>query len=101
MTTPSPSLESFVDQLLAEKGMSGLDADVLAEAREDLMSRVEDRINAGILAHMPEEQFPAFDEVLAGGKSEEIQAFCKKHVSDLDTIVAGELLSFRQTYIGG
>lgn len=101
MTNPSPSLELFVNQLVAEKGLEGLDDEVLAQVKEDLMSRVEDRVNAAILARMPEDQLPAFEKVLDGGDQKAIQAFCHKHVDDMDNVVAAELLSFRETYVGG
>ncbi len=101
MTTPSPSLELFVNQLVAEKGITGLEDEVLAQVKADLMSRIEDRINAGIVAHLPEDQLPAFDKLLEGGSDEEIQAFCQKHIPDMDNLVASEMLAFRQTYVGG
>jgi hypothetical protein len=101
MNTTSPSLEAFVDRLLDEKGLEGLDAEVLAQVRTDLMSRLEDRVNAAILAHMPEDQLPAFLKVLDSGDSAEIQKFCVKHVPSLDEVVATELLGFRETYVGG
>ncbi len=101
MNTTTPSLESFVDRLLEEKGLEGLDADVLTQVRSDLMGRLEDRVNAAILAHMPEEHLDAFSKILDSEDTAEIQKFCAKHVPELDTVVATELLGFRETYVGG
>lgn len=101
MNATSPSLEAFVDRLLEEKGLEGLDTDVLAQVRTDLMSRLEDRVNAAILAHMPEDELPAFSKLLDSGDAAEIQKFCAKHVPDLENVVAAELLGFRETYVGG
>ncbi len=101
MNMPSPSIETFVDRLREEKGLEGLDDEVLTEVRVDLLSRVEDRINAAILTHMPEEVMPAFDALLDSGDESEIKKFCANHITDFDDVIAAELLAFRETYLGG
>lgn len=94
-------LASFVDRLIAEKGLEGLDADVLAEVRADLQSRVEDRINAAILAHLPPEKTPEFEKVLDAGDEKHIQEFISTSVPNANEVVAEALMAFRQTYLNG
>ena len=94
-----PGLEDFVDRLVAEKGMTNLDAEVLAQVKQDLLDRVEDRINALIVEKLPPESLEDFERLLNGGGEKEIQSFCSKHIPNLDQVIAAELLAFRQTYL--
>ena len=94
-----PGLEDFVDRLVAEKGMTGLDPEVLAQVKHDLLDRVEDRINALIVEKLPPESLEDFERLLDGGDEKEIQAFCQTQIPDLDQKIAAELLAFRQTYL--
>ena len=40
---------NFIDQLVAEKGFETEDVEVLDQIKSDLMTRLEDRINAMII----------------------------------------------------
>ena len=101
METASASIDSFVDRLVDEKGLLGLDDEVLTQVKSDLTSRVEDKINAVILANMPDSKLEEFSQVLETGTPETIQAFCASTVPNLENIVAQALLSFRDTYVAG
>lgn len=94
------SLQSFVDRLTEEKGLSNLDREVLAQIKTDLLSRVEDRINASIVEHMPAEQVEFFEKLVERGEKTEIHAFCERHIPGLDEMIAKELIAFRNTYLG-
>lgn len=101
MNTTNSSLDEFVARLLEEKGLSGLDSEVLEQVTTDLRSRVEDRINAKIVSALPESELQAFSTMLDTGSEEEIQAFCTEHIPNMDNLVAAELLAFRETYVAG
>ena len=92
-------LDDFVDKLIEEKGLENLDDEVLKQIKNDLTSRIEDRINAAILAALPSEKLEDFEKILELGNTEEIQLFCSKNILDPDQLVASELISFRQTYL--
>ncbi|MDP1707167.1 MAG: DUF5663 domain-containing protein [bacterium] len=93
-------IKSFVGRLISEKGLEGLDADVLAEVRADLLSRLEDHINATLLAHLPPEKVFEFEQVLDAGDEKQVQEFISATVPNANEIVAGALMAFRQTYLG-
>lgn len=94
-----PGLEDFVDRLVAEKGMTNLDPEVLAQVKKDLLDRVEDRVNAVIIEKLPPESLEEFEKILDGADEKEIQPFCQQRIPNLDQVIAAELLAFRQTYL--
>lgn len=94
------SLGLFVSRLVEEKGLSNLDKGVLTQVKADLLDRVEDRINATIVEHLPEDQIEFFEKLVERGEKTEIHAFCERHIPGLDDMIAKELVAFRDTYLG-
>lgn len=99
MENKNKSLDEFVDRLVREKGIRVEEDSILAQVKEDLLERVEDRINATILQHMPADKLQEFNELLEFAREEEIQEYCQKNIPNLDEIVARELLDLRDTYL--
>lgn len=93
-------LAPFVERLIKEKGLDYLEDDVLDEIRADLYSNLEDRINTVIVEKLPKDQLGAFEKLLDSGTGDDTQAFVRKHIPDLDEVVARELVGFRDTYLG-
>lgn len=93
------SIDSFVDQLLIEKGVTDLPVEVMEQMRNDLKDRAEDVINAEILAHMPEDALSEFEKKLDSGTDEEIQTFCRIHIEGLDGVVAQGLIKLKKSYL--
>lgn len=93
-------LNEFIDRLIEEKGLDNLEEETLKQIKLDLHERLEDRINAAILEHMPPEKLEEFDSLLDAADESATQAFCKKNISNLDEVVAAALVAFRQTYLG-
>lgn len=93
------NLSDFVDRLMAEKGLSNIDEEVLAQMRKDLLERVEDRINAVVIEKIPLEKIEEFDQLLSEAPMEKVIQFCSENIKDLDQIIAAELIAFRQTYL--
>jgi len=96
---PTAGLDDFVERLIEEKGLNSLDDEVLKQLKNDLSSRLEDRINAAILSALPPRKIEDFEKILEQGSADEIQSFCSKNILDLDQLVASELMNFRQTYL--
>ncbi|MEK7144623.1 MAG: hypothetical protein AAB794_02095 [Patescibacteria group bacterium] len=101
MSTPPQDLKAFADKLIEEKGLTDLDVAVRTQVRMDLLSRMEDRINAEIIANLPKEDLPAFERMLDTGNERDIRQFCAHRIAGLDEIVARTLLAFRQIYLAG
>ena len=95
----SPSLEIFVDRLVEEKGLDTLEAEVVAQIKKDLLDRVEDHVNAAILASLPPEKLEPFEKLLQGGNPEISQKFCHDNIPDLEQVMAAALLNFRSIYL--
>lgn len=94
-----PSLQQFVDRLVEEKGFADETPEVLAQIKEDLLSRVEDRINAVILENMPSHLMEEFEKKLDQESTEQVMAFCSENIPNINEVIAAELLNFRTTYL--
>lgn len=97
--TAQLNIDQFVDRLVEEKGFEGVESEVLEQIKKDLKVRVENRINASILEHMPSERLEELEKLLDDGSQEKIQAFCEKHIPDLPSVIANALIGFRQIYL--
>ena len=93
-------LEDFVDQLLAEKGLDSEDPEVKAQLKEDLLDRIETRLNGLILSNLSEADLESFEKVLDEGSDEKTQEFIREHIADFDQKAAAELLTFKTVYLG-
>lgn len=95
-----PNIKVFVENLVAEKKFTDVEEEVIVQIKKDLTDRVEEIINAAILAAMPAGRLEDFDKLLHTGTGQEIAAFCETNVPNLQEIVTEELRAFRETYLG-
>jgi hypothetical protein len=96
--TQGGSLESFVDQILFEKNADSLSPEVRQEMKNDLLERVERRVNAAVVAALPSEKAEEFEKLVETASGEEIQAYCQKNIPDIEGVIAKELLEFKALY---
>jgi hypothetical protein len=101
MQPQTADLSTFVRKLADEKGLTNLDPEVRAQVEKDLMDRVENRLNASILAHMPPNKLGEFEALIDKGDEKEIHEFTQVAIPGLSEILAQELLNFREIYING
>lgn len=102
MTSSSPStldLSTFAEKLLADRGVQGIDPEVLNEMKEDLQQRVEERVNLTLVRAMPPEKMEEFERLVNSGDMEQIAAFCTQNIPNLEQVIASELLNFRTSYL--
>lgn len=94
-------LVAFVDRLIEEKKLpSDLEKEVVDQIKSDLLSRVEDRVNAVIISNLSEDKLEEFNKILDSDISdEEMQKFCADNIPDLPQLLASELIVFKQTYL--
>jgi ATP phosphoribosyltransferase len=95
----SEAINHFIDRLIQEKALENIDAETMEQIRKDLADRIEDRINASILAKMPTEKLEEFDKILDSNDEEKIQSFCQANIPELNELIAGELMNFRNIYL--
>ncbi|MES2930930.1 MAG: DUF5663 domain-containing protein [Patescibacteria group bacterium] len=93
-------LNQFIDKLIEEKGFDEKDPEVLEQIKTDLISHLEDRIDAMVLNNIKEEDLPAFEKALDSNNKEEIEKFTLEHIPDINEKVANEMLNFRNIYLG-
>jgi len=95
------NLETFVDSLIDEKGFSDIDPRMLAEMKNDLMNRIEDRLNMIIIKNMPGVNIAEFEKMMDEDKSdEELQKFVEEKIPDIMGLVAVDLARFKDVYLG-
>jgi len=100
MSTLSPSLDKFVDELLAAQGIDGVDPEVREQLVEDLTTRLNDRLEAAMVAELPEDKLPELEQLLDHENNEvELQQFFADNISNLPALLARELAAFRQDYL--
>lgn len=94
-------LLAFVDELIRDKNLPASNEAVREQMRNDLLDRIEDRINAVVLRFLPPEKLEELEQKMSADASDEdVQGFIREHIPDLDVKVAAELVAFRQTYLG-
>ena len=93
------TIDTFVDRLVEEKGLNNLEDEVLSQIKNDLSGRLEDRINAAIVAAIPPENLDELQKTINESDEEKIKEFCGNHIKGFDELIANELMSFRQTYL--
>lgn len=96
----SLDFDDFINRLVEEKGLENLETESLSEVKKDLKVRLERNVNAAILRALPKEKLEEFEKLLDSASEKEVQSFCETNVPDLGQMVARELLSFRETYLG-
>ena len=100
MSTLSPSLDKFVDELLAAQGINQLEPEVRDQLVQDLTARLNDRLEAAMVAELPEEKLPELEIILdKPAAAEELQKFFAENITDLPADLARELAAFRQSYL--
>jgi len=100
MSTLSPSLDKFVDELLVAQGIDGVDPEVREQLVEDLTTRLNDRLEAAMVAELPEDKLPELERLLDHGNNEvELQKFFADNIPNLPALLARELAAFRQDYL--
>ncbi len=95
------SLDTFIDQLIEEKGFPDLSDDVRVEIKKDLLERVDSFISAKLIAALSDDDVASFEKLLQEGKSQdELQQFIQAHVQDPTTLVTQALTEFKGVYLG-
>lgn len=98
-TITSPSLEGFAEKLLEERGVDGLDLETREQMKKDLTSRLEDRVNAGLIQKLAPQYLEEAERLIDEGNAEQVQKFFQGHIADIAEVIATELMMFRQEYL--
>ena len=97
---PPKDLPSYVRWVIDQKPeLKETPEDIKVELQSQLEERLSDLINVALIDAMPESELPYFEKLLTHGTGAQIQEFCQENIADMDEIVAGVLLQFRNDYL--
>lgn len=96
------NVEQFIDQLITDKGVSGLTDEVRAELRTDLTQRLMDQIDRAVINALPEEKAIELSEKLDDENfgDDQINDFVRDSGVDVQRISLETMLKFRELYLG-
>lgn len=95
-----PTLDQFIDNLLLERGVTGLEAGVMEEMRNDLMTRLGARLNAEMVALLAMDKIEELNELLDGdAEPDVVKTFFTTNVPDYQNVFARTLIDFRTSYL--
>lgn len=98
---PQATLEEYIDRLIEEKGFPDLTDEVRAQVKADLLTRLNDTINAKVIAALSDEDLGGFEKLVdANASQEDVQKYIEAKIPDSTSFLAGVLLEFRKNYLG-
>ncbi len=94
------TLEEYVDDLLDERGLSLVDEAVLVELRADLLSRIQERLHAEMVALLNDDAREELEDLLdIGTAPHAIRDWLAQHVSNFSDVYVQTLADFRTSYL--
>ena len=94
-------LTIFINQILEQKGITGLDSSVHKQLVDDLEKRLLDQINRAIVEAIPSEKLQEFETLVSSGKGDEqVQDFFSKNGVDTQKIATETMVHFKNLYLG-
>lgn len=96
----APTLDQYIDNLLLERGVTGLDKPVMDEMRNDLMTRLGARLNAEMVALLPMDKIEELNDLLdADAEPDVVKTFFTSNIPDYQNVFARTLIDFRTSYL--
>lgn len=93
-------LTVFINQILDQKGLTGVDLKVREQLVSDLEARLMDQINRAIVNAVPEEKMDEFERLASDAKDEDIQKFLVDNGVDTQKIASAVMILFKDAYLG-
>ncbi len=100
MLQDSQAANQFIDKIIEEKNLQDLDAEVHKQLHNDLMRRLEDRINHAIINSLNNKQATQLEHLIDTQQIDKIQSFLKKEGINVNGIIAGTMSKFYSDYLG-
>jgi Arc/MetJ-type ribon-helix-helix transcriptional regulator len=96
------NVESFVDQLIEEKGYSDLDDNVRAELRNDMVTRLLDQIDMAAINALPEDKAIELADKIDNEDfdDDKVMQYIQDSGVDLQQVALETMLQFRMLYLG-
>lgn len=95
-------LDTIIDQILNEKNIASMDAEVRAQLAADLKERLLDQINRAVIDALPAEKVTELDALLDAGDpvtDQQLQQLVQESGVDVQRITTETILRFRDLYL--
>ena len=95
-------LDTFIDNILAEKKLTGVSDEVRVQLAADLRESLLDQINRALIAALPETSLQGFNEILdnESATQQEMQDYIVAQGVNVQQITLDTMLRFAELYLG-
>lgn len=95
-------IDNFIDTILKEKGITGLEPDVESDLKAEMKERLLDQINKAAVMELSEEKAAELAELAdkPDFTNEKMTEFMQNSGVNLTNVVAGTMIKFRSFYLG-
>lgn len=95
------NIDQFIDLILKEKGLGDLDADVMAQLKQDLASRLTMLINRRLVEALPEDKLAELERLLSDQPQDQmkIQNYLSSNIPNLSEITINAMQEFKSLYL--
>lgn len=98
----SDPLAEFVNDMLAQKQLPGVDEAVHAQLVSDLRNRLMDQIDQAVVEALPADKVDGFNDLLdREAQDTELQQYIADSGVDVRRVTMETMLRFRALYLGG
>lgn len=96
------NLDIFVNQIIDEKGLTGLNEDSRKTVVNEIKSALVEQINRAILMQLPDEKLDELNNLMdqEGFGDADMQNFIANSGVDVNKITAETMLQFKAFYLG-
>lgn len=93
-------LTVFINQILDEKALPGLDDEIRQQLVEDMTQRLLDQINRAIVEAVPAVKLAEFEKIATEANDDKLQEFFADNSIDTQTITVNAMVNFKNLYLG-
>lgn len=94
-------LSIFVNQMLDQKGLAGVDSTVREQLVADLEGRIVNQINRALVEAIPSSRLADFEKIASSGvEDSKIQSFFAECGIDTQKITTDIMVQFKDLYLG-
>ncbi len=90
----------FINQILDQKGMTGIESDVREQLVADLEKRLLNQINRAIVEAIPQDKLAEFEKLAQNADDAAVQQFLADAGVDTQKIATATMVLFKNAYIG-
>ena len=93
-------LRKFVQNIVEEKKLTGVEQDVIDELVDDLSKRLEAQINRALIDELTDEQFKEFEGLVDQEDTQKLSTYFTDKGVPVQNIVTNVMTKFRIAYLG-